>query len=173
MIEYHVIGKVLEEKIQIKTAMYSYFGYPQSEPIIKIIYLPCKNISKCIDICNSDIVIHEKVNIFKEYKECFVIISEREFRDNETLTCNGVDYKILYKYNEDEKQHQLYIDYEVEIIKLDEEFIIKCENNYNSLMEFRKNYIEKQKQEVKNNDEIKNESKNIIDKLKSIVKRLY
>jgi hypothetical protein len=40
-------------------------------------------------------------------------------------------------------------------------------------LEFRKNYIEKQKQEVKNNDEIKNESKNIIDKLKSIVKRLY
>lgn len=172
MIEYHVLGKIIEEKMQITTAMYYYFGYPQSEPIIEKIDLPCKDISKHMEFFNENIIIsYGKANTFKGYKECFVIVSEREFKDTETLTYNGVDYKVSYKYNEDEKQHQLYIDYEVEIIKLDEESIKKCEDNYKSLMECRKICIEKQRQEFEKKDKIEEEQKSIFNKIKKIFKR--
>jgi hypothetical protein len=169
MLEYHVIGKVMEEKMQ---TIYYYFRYPQSEPIIRTITLPCDDISKHMEFFNDNIIIsYRKVNIFKEYKECFIVKSEREFKDYDTLTYKGKDYKISYKYNEDEKQHELYIDCEIEIIKLEEDFIKKCDDNYKYLMEFRKVYTEKQKQEFEEKDKLKNESKSILNKLKRMFMR--
>lgn len=172
MIEYHVLGKVIEEKMQIMTAMYYYFGLPQSEPIIKTIDLPCEDIGKHMEFFNDNLIIsYGKANRFKGYKECFVIVSEREFKDTETLTYNGVDWKVSYKYNEDEKQHQLYIDYEAEIIKLEDDFIKKCDENYKGLMDFRKSYIDKRTQEFEQKDKIEEESKSIFNKIKRIFKR--
>lgn len=58
---------------------------------------------------------------FVEYKEFKIITTDLELRDGETIRIENKDYKVKYKYNDDKKQNELYIDKVIEIIVDEEE----------------------------------------------------
>lgn len=154
MIEYHVIGKVLEEKCFIKIIDYDYFGY--IDYFNKFIELPCDMAKiECYAVPDNTFEF-EKKSCFKEYRECFIISSEREFRENDIINYNGKDYKVEYKYNKELEQHQLYINHVIETIKLSENFIIQYQSNFNKMCEYKRE---------------KEESKKLSNRLKKMFKR--
>lgn len=134
MIEYHVIGKVVEEKCFIEIS--DGWGIDWFNEYIE---LPC-DIVKCESYCvPANTFNFVKENRLKEYKECFTIISEREFKTDDIIQYNNNDYKIKYKYNKELDQHQLYIDYVIEIIKFNDIVIQHCKTNFENICEYKNN----------------------------------
>lgn len=162
MIEYHVIGKVMEEKPAIIIFNNSYYEGIHRSP--SIIYLPCK-LEEIIKYFyyNNPITYSDSMKLFKEYKECFIIESEKEFNTGCIINHDDKDYFVTYKYNSELQQHQLYIDYEMELIKLDETTINNCKLIFDTCLEYRN------KARSEENKEITKE--NIFNRLKRLFTR--
>lgn len=97
---------------------------------------------------------------FVKYKEFKTIITDLELRDNETIRIENKDYRVKYKYNDDKKQNELYIDKIVETI-IDEEELKHakkvCNGVVKKIIKHNKDIKEK-KNETPINKEIDNES---------------
>jgi hypothetical protein len=132
VIEYHVIGKIMEEKCFIEISdswRIDWFN--------DYIELPCE-IDKCATYCvPANTFNFKKETRLKEYKECFTIISEREFKTDDIIQYNNKDYKVKYKYNKELEQHQLYIDYIIETVKLNDDVIQNYKTNFENICEYK------------------------------------
>jgi len=163
VIEYHVIGKVVEEGY--KGLFFDLLGYSEE---IDLYCNPIKyndeNIFKY-----SRFLSHGKSETFKCFKECFIISSEIEFKNYDIIQYKGKDYTVNYKYNGDLQQHELHIDFIVETIELDKEFIKQCEDNWNKIMEYRDDYFKR----IEKENKVKNENtpNTMFNKLKRIFTR--
>lgn len=142
MIEYHVLGKVLEEKcfIEIDGTDDWFYGWLNEKVILPT------TIEKCsVYMLPEKTFEFKKETILKEYKECFVIQSEREFNTKDIIQFKNRDFEVKYKYNKELEQHQLYIDYVIDTIKLPENLIIKCKENFNEIFEYKREQEENKK----------------------------
>ena len=142
MIEYHIMGKVLEEQcfIKIDSTDNWFYGWLDEKVILP------STIEQC-----SVYMLPEKTFDFqiekglKEYKECFTIKSEREFKTGDIISYMNNDYKVKYKYNKELEQHQLYIDYDIEVIKISEDIIYKCRSNFDEIYKYKEQQEESKK----------------------------
>jgi len=151
MIEYHVLGKVIKEKCLIEIS-----DSWDIDWFNEYVELPC-DIDKCATYCvPANTFNFRKETRLKEYKECFTITSEREFKTDDIIQYNNNDYKVKYKYNKELEQHQLYIEYIIEIIKLNDIIIQKCKSNFEQLVKYKTE---------------KDNSRKLINKLKNIFTR--
>lgn len=166
MIEYHVIGKVIEENPAIIVFNNTCYGDTQRKPLV--FYFPYQQ-EEFLKYFNYDnpIIYSEYTKRFKEYKECFVIESEKDFNTGNIIKYNNKDYIVNYKYNAELQHHELYIDYEAESIKSDEDTIKNCKSIYDSCMKNRACRRNEQDKEIETGN---NENK-ILNKLKSIFTR--
>lgn len=143
MIEYHIYGKVVKEYYHMgyKNSFYIYEWYDKSyildknsteDEIFKKI-LTVQRESRRFRFYkkqqNENLLIISKPFMgtwfcrsynFVKYKEFKIITTDLELRDGETIRIENEDYKVKYKYNDDKKQNELYIDKVIETI-VDEE----------------------------------------------------
>ena len=113
---------------------------------------------------------------FVEYREFKIITTDLELRDGETIRIENKDYKVKYKYNDDKKQNELYIDKVIETI-IDEEELKHAKKVCNGVVkkiirhnkEIYKKKIEKMKEST-NKLQTTNRNKNIVDRKENIFK---
>lgn len=110
----------------------------------KLFYQPLLKNAQFI-CCQKKTFEFKKETILKEYKECFVIQSEREFNTKDIIQFKDRDFEVKYKYNKELEQHQLYIDYIIDTIKLSNDLIIGCKENYNKIFEYKRDQEESKK----------------------------
>lgn len=122
------------------------------------------------------------------YKEIAVIETDIELRDDETIHIDGKDYNVKYVFNSDTKQHELYINKNVETI-IDQESlkhakkvcneVIKKIIRYNKEIDKQVNLKDRIIRKCNDNGnnkidnlESKNENISFIDKLKIKIRKL-
>lgn len=200
MIEYHVYGQVVKEYYHMGKKLYNdpfywdnwynleyYLGNNNTEDeIFSRILIEQKflqDIWRCYeDNKNQKILISLpekwfwKDYKFVEYREFKIITTDLELRDGETIRIENKDYKVKYKYNDDKKQNELYINKVIETIVDEEELkhakkvcdgVVKKIIKYNK--EIYKKKIEKMK-ETTNKLKTTNRNKNIVDRKENIFK---
>ena len=145
MIEYHIYGKVVKEYYHMGKKLYNdpfywwywydleyHLGNSNTEDeifgciLIEQKYL--KDIGRYYE--NNK---NQKISIslpekwfwkdykFVEHREFKIITTDLELRDDETIRIEHKDYKVKYKYNDDKKQNELYVDKVIETIVDEEE----------------------------------------------------
>jgi hypothetical protein len=142
MIEYHVMGKIIEEKcfIKIDSTDNWFYGWLDEKVILPSTVEQCS-----VYMLPEKTFDFKKETVLKEYKECFTIRSEREFKTKDIIHFKDKDFEVKYKYNKELEQHQLYIDYVIDTIKLPENLIIECRNNFNDICKYKREQEESNK----------------------------
>lgn len=78
---------------------------------------------------------------FDHEEDIDYIVNDRDFRDNDIITFKEKDYKVIYKYNQDTKEHELHIDYIIRTIvdeKLKKQCAEKLQQLNNKIKEYNK-----------------------------------
>ncbi|MGL6184813.1 MAG: hypothetical protein ACRC1T_05480 [Clostridium chrysemydis] len=130
MIEYHVYGQVIKEYYFMSVSnRYDYWSNSLTKKCSEDEIF--KKIKDATINCNR--FFYERTVLtpilekwfnkgysLVKYKEFKIITTELELRDNEIIRIEGEDYSVKYKYNDDTRQNELYIDKVIETI-IDEE----------------------------------------------------
>lgn len=200
MIQYHVYGQVVKEYYHMGKKLYNdsfwwcdwydleyYLGNNNTEDeIFSYILIKQKFLKDIGRYYNNNK--NQKILIslpekwfwkdykFVEYREFKIIATDLELRDGETIRIENKDYRVKYKYNDDKKQNELYIDKIVETI-IDEEELKHAKKVCNGVVkkiirhnkEIYKKKIERM-QESTNKLQTTNRNKNIVDRKENIFK---
>lgn len=174
MIEYHVYGQVMGERYYFVSdfddSYYQKRWYMYQYPIYKnttedYIFNRIKYINEIINHSSKDKLI-EEIFFYKEeilfkdilvkrkfpinYKEIKTINVDLELRDGNLIQIENEDYRVKYKYNDDKKQNELYIDKIVEII-VDKEELKHAKEVCNGVVK----KIIKHNREIKKKEQLK------------------
>ncbi|XZN14459.1 hypothetical protein ACSW9O_15440 (plasmid) [Clostridium perfringens] len=174
MIEYHVYGKVVKEYYHMGLELYMYrYSWHDKEYVLD---RDSEEDKVFKHILNQHILYKQswENNIipmpfrnkwfwkgyeFLKYKEFKVINVDLELRDGDIIQMENQDYEVKYKYNDDKKQNELYIDKIVETI-VDEEKLRHakevCNGVVKKIIKYNKD-IEEKENETSINKDIDNE----------------